>query len=74
MKSDPREKPVAAETAHGLQVMERFGRLLPIDDSFDSSIWQTSFRYADSSEPTRKGRRFVRCQQQDEDDRAEMAR
>jgi hypothetical protein len=67
MKSDQGDKPVAAETAHGLQVIERFGQLLGINDSSELDAWQTSPRYTIYVEPTRKGRYLVRYQDQIED-------
>jgi len=67
MKGDPSQKPVAAETAHGLQVIERFGQLLGINNSSELHAWQTSPRYTIYVEPTGKGRYLVRYQDQIED-------
>ena len=68
MKDHSNQKPIQpAETAHGLQTIERFSQLLTIKDSSELHAWQTSSRYTIYIEPVGKGRYFVRCNDQNED-------
>lgn len=60
MRDDQEQKPVAAETAHELQIIERFGPLLGINDTFGLQNWQTNLRYTISIEAREKGRFDVR--------------
>jgi hypothetical protein len=66
MKDDLKQKPVAAETAHGLQIIERLGQLLGIKDTSEVHAWQTSSRYTIFIEAGEKGRYSVRHQDQSE--------
>jgi hypothetical protein len=66
MKGGMGQKPVAAETAHGLHVIERFGPLLGINDTFELHNWQTSSRYTIFIEAREKGRFDVRYQDQND--------
>jgi hypothetical protein len=52
--------PVAAETAHGLHVIEHFGPLLGINNTFELRNWQTLSRYTIFIEARVKGRFDVR--------------
>jgi hypothetical protein len=66
MKDDLKQKPVAAETAHGLQKIERLGQLLGINDTSGVRAWQTASRYTIFIEAGDKGRYSVRHQDQSE--------
>ncbi|QQO19144.1 hypothetical protein JJB98_04095 [Bradyrhizobium diazoefficiens] len=60
MKDSYKEKPVAAGTANGLQIIERFGTLLAIEDMPALTAWQTCPRHIIYIEALGKSRFSVR--------------
>jgi hypothetical protein len=66
MMDDLKQKPVAAETTHGLQKIERLDQLLGIKDTPAVHAWQTASRYTIFIEAAEKGRYSVRHQDQSE--------
>jgi hypothetical protein len=57
-------KPAAAVAASGLQIIERLGQLLTINDTSGVHAWQTESRYTIFIEAGEKGRYSVRHQDQ----------
>jgi hypothetical protein len=66
MKGRHGQKPVAAETVHGLHLIEHFGPLLGISDNVGLQKWQALPRYTIFVEARERGRYDVRYQDQNE--------
>jgi hypothetical protein len=64
--SNMSEKPVSAQTAHELQIVEHFGLRLGINDIAELRVWQSSPRYTIFIEARERGRFDVRYQDQSE--------
>ena len=67
MRRKSKLKPVAAGTADGLQIIERFGRLLEIKDMPSLDAWQTAPLHVIYVEPVGRGQFAVRCDDKIED-------
>ena len=67
MRRKSKLKPAAAGTADGLQIIERFGRLLSIKDMPGLDAWQTAPLHVIYVEPVGRGQFAVRCEDNNED-------